>query len=113
MNKGIVFLAGFAAGAVMMYIADRSVFKWQKKPLGEEPKSPVNVKDTDVDVPPTVEEVFPSPEMADTFYEEKLDTNTGNGKPDGPPIIVVTGESATQVIATNTNPGKEPEGPEA
>ena len=101
MSKPLVFLAGFALGATVMFVLDRSEIIWRKKPIAtQEPE----LKDKDVE-PEVVEErvTFGPGEVTepvptgDAFYDEKLHTN-GMDTRLSPPVIVADGS----VFSTNS-----------
>lgn len=94
MSKPLIFLAGFALGATVVFVLDRSEILWRKKPIvNQEPKPKDNAEEPEV-----VEErvTFGPGEVAepvptgDAFYDEKLHAN-GMDTRLSPPVIVADG----------------------
>lgn len=115
MSKPLVFLAGFALGATVMFVLNRSEIIWRKKPITtKEPE----LKDKDVK-PEVVEErvTFGHEEVADpvgtgdAFYDEKLHAS-GTGTQLSPPVIIADGSVFSTVASPKTsNPEYEEQQP--
>ncbi len=81
MSKPLIFLAGFALGATVMFVLDRSEIIWRRKPIvNQEPKPEDKLKDVEPDtVEPTELSPKEDPHVVFSYEDVFEDRSAGAG----------------------------------